>query len=87
MKDQLTFAHGTTMYSSEFTGVQGHKQKQPWQTEKQLGKAKHKKLIKTNFKILPLGKNNQLCKQRMKNLFSNSSEKISENNILNISQQ
>lgn len=43
--------------------------------EKQLGKAKHKKLIKTNCKILPVGKNNQLCKQRMRNLFSNSSEK------------
>lgn len=72
---QLTFAHGTMRCRSEFTGVQGYKPKQPWQMEKQLGKAKHKKLIKTNCKILPLGKNNQLCKQRMRNLFSNSSEK------------
>lgn len=59
----------------EFTGVQGYKPKQPWKMEKQLGKAKHKKLIKTNCKILPLGKNNQLCKPRMRNLFSYSSEK------------
>lgn len=72
---QLTFAHGTRMCSSEFTGVQCYKLKQPWQMEKQLGKAKYKKSIKTNCKILPLGKNNQLWKQRMRNLFSNTSEK------------
>lgn len=43
--------------------------------EKQLEKAKHKKLIKTNCKILSFSKN-QLCKQRMRNFqFSNNSEK------------
>lgn len=72
---QLTFAHSTTMCSSEFTGVQGYKPKQPWQMKKQLGKEKGKKLIETSCKILPLGKNNQLCKQRMRNLFSNISKK------------